>query len=346
MGGGFQVYFRQNRDASINLWQTKVIAPLAQFCRARQAVCHKAQPVPQVALFRSAKAWYRRSPAPIAHTGCSGNLHGVLNYLLETQHSVEVLSEHQLMPRLGEYPLVVVPDEGRLPADQVRRLTDYARKGGQLLLAGPGLLRPFARAMGVRLSGKLLEPCHRAFEWAGRLAAVRTSWQEVRQGGGVKVFAWSYADDSARGGRWPAAVIARLGRGRIGAMCFEPGHSHHKGRQSMVRTLLGALADELMGEPIVRVRGSQHVDVSLMRKDSRLMVNLVNTAGPHDHIDVYTHDDIPPVGPLEISIRLARRPRRIVLQPAGRAMKFEYSKGLARVNLRQLEIHDVIVVEP
>ncbi len=51
LGGGFQAYFKQKRDGSIFPWQMKLMAETGAFCRAREAVCHKAEPVPQVALF-------------------------------------------------------------------------------------------------------------------------------------------------------------------------------------------------------------------------------------------------------------------------------------------------------
>ena len=344
LGGGFQVYFQQNRDASINLWQTKVIAPLARFCRARQPFCHKAQAVPQVAVFRNAKAWYARSKAVFGHAGYSSSLHGVLNYLLESGHSVEVLTEHQLSGREGQYPLIVIPDEGELTPSWVRRLGEYARRGGSLLLAGPGVARQFERLLGVRRIGKPLEKTKRAFQWDGLFAVVQSTWQQVKPGKGAKVLAWSYDNQSGKTGAQPAATITKLGKGRIAAMYFEPGLTHHTSRQSMVRWLLDSMAIALY-EPMVTVEGSQHVDVTLMRKDGRLSVNLVNTAGPHDIMTVYTHDHIPPVGPLEVAIRLPRRPRRIVRQPQGRAVRFEYSRGVATVTIDRLQIHDVLVVE-
>ncbi|MBM3892685.1 MAG: hypothetical protein FJ388_26500, partial [Verrucomicrobia bacterium] len=53
MGGGFQAYFKQKRDGSIYDEQMPVMAEVAKFCRARQAICHHAQAVPQVGLLLS-----------------------------------------------------------------------------------------------------------------------------------------------------------------------------------------------------------------------------------------------------------------------------------------------------
>jgi len=52
------------------------------------------------------------------------------------------------------------------------------------------------------------------------------------------------------------------------------------------------------------------------RLDGRLIVHLVNTAGPHANAKVHLFDEIPAVGPLTVTIRTARprdRPERISL---------------------------------
>ena len=63
---------------------------------------------------------------------------GTLQALLETQHSVEVLGEHQLAGRLAQYPLIVIPEWDYLDAQFRIDLLAYVKAGGNLLLAGPG----------------------------------------------------------------------------------------------------------------------------------------------------------------------------------------------------------------
>ena len=41
-GGGFQAYFKQKRDGSIYDWHMALMGATAEFCRARQPVCHRA----------------------------------------------------------------------------------------------------------------------------------------------------------------------------------------------------------------------------------------------------------------------------------------------------------------
>ena len=71
LGGGFQAYYQQRRDGSVPEEYLPVMAEVAKFCRARQAVCQRAEPVPQVALLYSTAVALSRDqravpPRPVA----------------------------------------------------------------------------------------------------------------------------------------------------------------------------------------------------------------------------------------------------------------------------------------
>jgi len=136
MGGGFQAYFTQNRDGSVRLEEMPIMAEVAKFCRARQGICHRAEPVPQIGLLFSTAAHYRKLNAPFPRT--HAHVDGVLQALLEAQHSVELLTESQLTGRLSEYPLIVVPEWEYLEPKFKASLDAYVEAGGKLLLIGPG----------------------------------------------------------------------------------------------------------------------------------------------------------------------------------------------------------------
>ncbi len=89
LGGGFQAYFTQKRDGSIREERVPVMAEVAKFCRARQALCHHATQVPQVALLFSTAAHYRKSNGLFARD--LARMSGTLQALLESQQSVELL---------------------------------------------------------------------------------------------------------------------------------------------------------------------------------------------------------------------------------------------------------------
>ena len=181
LGGGFQAYFQQKRDGSVFDERMPVMADVARFCRARQAVCHHAKQVPQVALLYSTAAYYRHSKALFSPSSGEQNaLKGVLQALLETQNSVEILSEHHLTGHMKDYPLIVVPECDYLYPKFKSELVDYVKRGGDLLLIGPKAAALFQPELGVTLEGEPGTDGEQVLEWEGAVTAQKTTFQSAK----------------------------------------------------------------------------------------------------------------------------------------------------------------------
>jgi hypothetical protein len=96
---------------------------------------------------------------------------------------------------------------------------------------------------------------------------------------------------------------------------------------------------------MVEVEGSHCVDVAVARLNDKLMINLVNSAGPHADENIYTYDEVPSLGPLTVKIRLKRKPRSIELQPGNRNVQWEYRRKTAMVTVPRVDLHDILKVE-
>lgn len=337
LGGGFQAYFTQRRDGSVKLEQLPAMAETLRFCRERQALCHRATPVPQVALLLSTEAHYRKISGLFNRDFTC--VSGVLQALLESQRSVEVMNEQQLKGRLQEYPLIVVPEWGYLDPAFRDDLAAYARDGGSLLLVGPKSAALFQKELGAELEG---EPSAKplTLAWPGGEAATKGLSQTARLGAGAEAFG---ALRAKGGPERPAASVAALGKGRIAAVYAELGQTYNGVRDPAVRAFLDALVKRLFPRPAVEVAGSADVDVCLMRKDGRLLVNLVNTSGPHQTAPIQA--DIAPVGPLSVTLRLPQKPAQVTLEPGGRTLAFDWRDGEARLTVPSLDIHRIVAVE-
>lgn len=284
LGGGFQAYFKQQRDGSVHEEQIPVMAEVAKFCRARQAICHHATRVPQVALLLSTAGNYHHINDPFSRD--TSPYKSTLVALLGAQYSVELLGEHRLTGRMKEYPLIVIPDWNYLEPEFKDELVAYVKNGGHLLLAGPGPAKLFQAEPGAQNPGA-----------------------------------------SGRDGSY----IVSLGKGKI-ATCnpIEPGR-------------LNALANQLFPKPMVEIKGAAELDVVVNRIGGRLAVNLVNTSGPHATQPII--ETIAPIGPLDVTIRQAKKPAKITLQPAGTSLAFKYKAGKIHLTVPKLEIHGIILVE-
>ena len=56
-------------------------------------------------------------------------------------------------------------------------------------------------------------------------------------------------------------------------------------------------------------------------------------------------ESIPPVGPLELSLRMAAKPAKVTLQPEGQSLPFDYRDGLLRTSVPRVDIHALVVVD-
>jgi hypothetical protein len=304
LGGGFQAYFKQKRDGSVYDERVPVMAEVATFCRARQALCHHATQVPQVALLFSTAAHYRKSNGLFARD--LARMSGALQALLEGQQSVELLGEHHLTGRMAEYPLIVVPEWEYLEPEFKEEMVAYVKGGGNLLLIGPKTAALFQPELDTVRSD-----------------AARRSVQ---------------APDGQ-----PAASITDFGRGKVAAVSFAFGQRYATAPSESSRRFLNDLVRQLFPKPMVEVKGSADVDVVVNRLGGTLAVNLVNTAGPHRQEPIL--DAIPPVGPLEVTIRQAVKPTKIRREPAGVSLPFEHRDGEIHLVVPRVDIHEVIVVE-
>ena len=342
LGGGFQAYFTQKRDGSIRSEQLPVMAEVAKFCRERQAICHHAQPVPQVALLYSTAAHYRESNGLFPRD--LSRIRGTLQALLEGQQSVEVLSEHHLTGHMADYPLIIVPECGYLDSEFTKELVAYVKGGGSLLLVGPQTAAMFQSELGITLKDK---PTSATRYLAEDEALVPTKGlaQDAALETQAQSFGRLYVSPDFNSPSRPAASIANLGRGKIGATYLSFSQGYIDDRSATTRAFLNGLVRRLFPQPLVEVTGSSDVDVAVNRLGGKLAINLVNTAGPHADKQTPIHGIIPPVGPLEVLIRTSVKPARITLEPGSLPLAFTQSDGALRLTVPRLDIHRIVVVE-
>jgi hypothetical protein len=345
LGGGYQAYFKQKRDLSIYDWQVDIMAAVAEFCRARQRFCHKAEPVPQIALVYSGAATYRNSSRLFGSwAGVLSPLDGILRALLNNQYSVEVLAEHHLTGNMHKYPLIVIPEWDYLERDFISELITYTRNGGSLLVIGPKAALMFKEHLGVTFEGNPRDKIQ-WLDYKGSLGAFKALSQSIEPAPDTGSFGRLFSQNDVKGDYEVAASISKLGSGKIAAVYFDFGRRYKTAATSVARDFLGGLVKRLFRQPVVEVTGSHSVDVSVNTIDGKLAVNLVNTAGPHDDNSIHVFDDIPGLGPLEVKIRTENRPERVLLQPAGKKLPFEYHDGVAELTLPMLKIYDILIVE-
>jgi len=343
-GGGFQIYYQPTRSGVIPEQVIATTAEVAEFCRARQQVSHKSTSVPQVALLLSTESQFDRSDRVFTPYGCMDELEGALHLLLQLGYSVDILAEHQLQPRLSDFPLVVIPDSHKLAPSFVKAVRAYVKGGGSLLLLGEKCARLFPTLLGAKLIG---EPMKVAAELIAdpHSASCNGLWQAVKP---TKALAVGYrcpTRDVAKGGE-VAATLSPYGEGAVGSVYGPIALTYFRTHHFVLRRFIGRIVDCLFPEPAVRTDAPSCVDVALRKtRDGKLSVHLLNLAKAQRADRFLSADCIPPIGPITIRLRVRTRPKAVRWVPDGGRVRWEWNRGFLTARIPRLDIHGALVVE-
>jgi len=339
MGGGFQAYFSQNRDASIQPWTVSVMAEYARFCRERQPFCFQTKPVPQVALLYSTTGW--KAKAQHVYTGSNLDaLKATLNLLIYNQYPTEILMEHHLRGRMRQYPMIVIPEWEKLDPSFRQELVQYVQEGGNLVVIGTKTVKLFEAELGVKLGEIKKVDAH--FGYGNVLTATASDYQTFVPLPTTQTFGGMYSARDLRYGVGAAASIASLGKGKIAGIYTDFGSNYAKNESYISRDFLGELTKSFF-RPVVIVEGTKLVQVAVNQKDNKLLLNLINMSG--NHKSAFAYDEIPALSRLRLRLKTPKKPQRLTLQPENKSLAFTYKNGEVAFDLEKLTIHSVVVVE-
>ena len=344
-GGGFQIYHNPTRSGHVIEPIIRQEAAVSDFCRGREEASHKSTTVPQVALLLSSESFWDKSDAVFAPWGdVFTDLEGALHALLNLHYSVDVMAEHQLQPRLKEFPLVVVPDSPNLTAEFRKALTEYVENGGSLLLLGEKCARLFEPILGATFEGV---PEQKASE-LGSASGVTSAdglWQKVKPTT-AKNAGFIYVSRDTRKDGQVAATVNSFGKGKAAAVYGPVASIYFRSHHPWLREFIGSLAADVFPDPTVQIDGPFCLDVALRTtRDGRLSVHLLNTANMPVPDRYGFTDFIPPLENVRVTIKLPAKPRSVSWVPDGGALDWSWSGGRLTVTIPRLKIHGVVVIE-
>jgi len=345
MGGGFQLYFQQNHDASIRPWNFDLMKRVADFCRARQPFCKNAVPVPQIALLYSSANFHRNSDYLYQNSAkIDDPIKGMLNILLDGQNAVEILMEHHLKERINEYPLVIVPECQYLTNEFKSELLDYVKNGGNLLLVGPDATAMFTEQLNARLVGSASNET-KNIGLDGQMAGINSLFQPFIPTESAETFGQIYNTADFRFPSQPAATISSYGKGKIAGVFLNIGENYLRMSNPVYRGFINSLVRKLFPNPKVEVTGSEDAAVTVNNLNNKIAINIINMSGPHANKDVARYDNIQSIGPLDIKVKLEKRPVKVMQQPENISLEYSYSNGELKTSVKKVEIHSIIVIE-
>jgi hypothetical protein len=240
--------------------------------------------------------------------------------------------------------VLIYPEWEYINPEFKNKLIQYVENGGRLLIIGAASTRYFLKELGVQPKDSTIERVNR-LEFNGRWASVKSNSQLVNPTENVITFGNLNYNKLNPEIYSSAASIRKLGKGEIAGVYLNLGDRYLNGKVTVARDFLHELVNTIFPDPMVTVRGSHNVDVSVNRINGKLAINLVNTAGPNANSNVYVYDDIPPLGPLQISVRLDKKPKNVSLEPSGLKLNLNYDNKLLKVTIPRLELYEILLIE-
>jgi hypothetical protein len=342
-GGGFQVYYVPSRAGHLEATFADVMEKVASFCRSRQASCHKSETVPQVGVLFSKNSLYSRSNKMFGGWGSASNpARGILDALVESHYSVDVVPDWSLPESAGRWPVIIVPDWADIGTAARDALVAYARGGGKLLVVGAETAGLFARELGAILTGS---PGQETAYVKGKevLGNITGIWRRV-QPESAEAIEYRHPDHDTTRDSLCAATLVKCGAGSIAAIYGPLGKMLATYHSPALREFLDRTVRRLFS-PTVEIDGPPVVETALRRKGSKFFVSLSNFAAMQVGGDYAINDFVPSIGPLRLSVALPARPRSVRLEPEGIALRGSWENGRWSGIVQKLDIHAVVTFE-
>ena len=346
LGGGFQFYNKQ-MVGTVQDWAIPMWAEIAKFCREREEICFKAKPAPQVGIIYSEKAFYKNKKDLFTCYSSKyvEDMRGLLFAALDNQYSTEILMTHQIMANksLSEYGVIILPNMETIENDLKDKLLEYVNGGGSLIITGHTSAQVFLPYLDIDIIGgkedaAAVYVCH-----DGKFAPIKTPYCSVTPAEETETLGRFYFSDDSAGESQVAATVTQYGNGKIAGIYFDAGMYQYR-KTVVVRDFIGYIIGKMF-KPAVRIKGTKQVEVSLMRKDGKLCVNLLNLTGLHSDSKYMSFDEVLKLRDVEVEIDYPSPPKKVTLIPGGAEPAFSYTGGTISLTINELHIHTVITVE-
>ena len=332
LGGGFQVYIKQNKDGSAIRSKSNRLVELGEFVHERK-LCYGKIPVAQVGVFYSAESRYKKSNIfnQSTSTKC---LIGALNCILDAGYTSNIVLEYQI-DTLSEYDIVVIP-EWEFMRDEIKnKFLEYAKNGGKLLIIGAKLSEQFGKLTDDNIIFEGADDVNYIMNDDGEFAQIKGNISILPNG---EEYAYSKAD--IRFKSIPAYSIKEYGNGFISYIPFDFG-TFYSERKSFISVDFMKKILNTLSEPVVEVN-KKNIDITMQKTDRGYLVNLINMRQSRHELSYMVYDEIPEIYGVEVTLN---KKYQHITMPLGEKFEIEEKNDKTLIKFEKLDIHSIIEVE-
>ncbi len=339
-GGGFQIYYQPSRAGRIDERHINVMANVAEFCRERQALCHKSRSASQIAVLFSRNSLYRTSNKLFGGWGAATNpCTGLLDALIDNYCSIDIAPDWSNL----DYPILAIPDWIDIGAQLAQDLAARVRTGLKLFITGAQNAKLFAPHFNWRLEGEASE----SPAWLATpslFANARGLWQTIDPGQG-SVIAQRHPNYDSQLPGLPAAISWKIGQGQIVLAPGPIGQAYDATHAPALRDFVG-LCLKALNAPCVEILGDDRppLEMVLRQQGNLKVLHLLNHANKQVAGNFAAVDYIPPIPGQRLRVPFPTAPKKLMWEPKGRALGFDYKDGHIEFQTPEIPLHQMVTI--
>ncbi|MCX7048893.1 MAG: beta-galactosidase trimerization domain-containing protein [Candidatus Sumerlaeota bacterium] len=292
---------------------------------------------------------------------------GVIRALQQLQQQFDLLPPSA---NFENYELVIAPENIRMDKALAKKLSQYLKSGGALLVSGGAALatdnKPALPELGIESAGAspytttylrldgaiakgITDTDHVMYEPGFRMTPAKSAK-------GAKVlcrvvepyferaynhFCSHRQTPPDKLSRW--AAIVQNGQAITFSVPIFTAYGSHG--NIPYRQILAACIERLLPRPLIRCEGPAHLETSVLRKGRSVIAHLISycPARRVENLDIV--EEPFPLVDMPLAVRFSAKPRRIILAPSGKELPFDYKDGYARLRVTVPDGHAMVVVE-
>ena len=348
-GGGVEIYETSSiRDGRLIEWRQRGMGEVGRFLKQRRKLCQNSETLPQIAVLHSENHVRKLGAGRSIMWGQNIEpVQGAVFALLENHFGVDILDEWALLPRLSEFPAIFVPERHAMSQIMVEALKAYVEKGGRLILTGAEL---FERFGGDFLGSKSVSVKKEAvFHLPAQKSSVPLysgTWRMIRPTTALPLdFLGSTPLLDQELLPYPAAVVNKVGRGRVAYIPAAICHDFNHNRYPVTRAFIGDVVRRTVGTFPISVKAPLCIDAVFRRQGNHVIIHLINrSSGIPNRPNNGVIDDIPEVGPVVVTVRTRRPPVSVKAAWEGQPLSSKHRGNTLQIILPKIHIHEAIVI--
>lgn len=137
---------------------------------------------------------------------------------------------------------------------------------------------------------------------------------------------------------------ANYGKGAVSGIYNDIAKKYLSIPSNELKQTIAATVSKLLPTPLATVVGNNNIHLTVNKKNKATLVHLVNNNVSTNVVNNVNEMVVTPTSAFNIDYRATVKPESIFLEPGHTALKYTYSKGVARIGIPQIDIYSIVVI--